>query len=530
MTEELNSRTRSKERKEKIKEIEKTLKKKKRQLRIVYSITDCLLYYKNKRFLRHCIKIEPDDDIALEDILWKYELFSRDNKDRDNKNKEILRNDLISYSVALEIEVVKQKAEVTDERISYYKDRLSYYHSENPGLFYGIFSVVLTILGFCILAFKILPHAFYILDYAESSDFLIGGLLNINFWISIAMFLVAYGLIPSVLLQRYHTKTSGKNTFFPINWLYSMHKKPGFFIVFSVIFLLPSTITSPWLTVKNIFGDGSPSINVVISKPQRCLTDLTPIHRLKKYYVFSKTTENMKTEMAIPVSNISAIFKDSKSHGGNRASDNSTDQDTLLCNGKKEVKTSSILLPEILLASLTKSNDMYMRKFEQVSSKTITLLDRMNVNFAIKSEPDLTYLHNYLTQDMNKKFNIIKEYPAIYFKHDLSELNDTAKAAIDKIIKRSAFEDPSVCLLIVGYANTQGTDSFNEDLSKKRANAVKNYILEESNNTGIRVEATWVGEKNYDYQQSLEGPTNRRARIFVVEYQDMDITLEASLK
>ena len=64
----------------------------------------------------------------------------------------------------------------------------------------------------------------------------------------------------------------------------------------------------------------------------------------------------------------------------------------------------------------------------------------------------------------------------LLFDFDSDQLRDASKANLDNLANSlSQFGDSK--LLLVGHTDDKGTDTYNEDLSRRRANAVANYLI-----------------------------------------------------
>jgi outer membrane protein OmpA-like peptidoglycan-associated protein len=64
----------------------------------------------------------------------------------------------------------------------------------------------------------------------------------------------------------------------------------------------------------------------------------------------------------------------------------------------------------------------------------------------------------------------------VYFASNSDVLTPSSYPALDKVV--NVMKNDNYNLKISGYADSTGTDQYNKDLSKKRANAVKQYLTE----------------------------------------------------
>jgi OOP family OmpA-OmpF porin len=81
----------------------------------------------------------------------------------------------------------------------------------------------------------------------------------------------------------------------------------------------------------------------------------------------------------------------------------------------------------------------------------------------------------------------------VHFNFDQSTLKPEAKRSLDKYIKVLK-ENPKAKIRIEGYTSEMGTEEYNQDLSKKRANAVKSYLVNEGGIESSHLKTTGYGE------------------------------------
>lgn len=66
--------------------------------------------------------------------------------------------------------------------------------------------------------------------------------------------------------------------------------------------------------------------------------------------------------------------------------------------------------------------------------------------------------------------------PEVYFEYDRSDLTPEAEAELGKIV-RNMFENPSFKIRLSGFADPRGSAEYNLNLSKKRVESVKKYLM-----------------------------------------------------
>ncbi|HEX4896199.1 MAG TPA: OmpA family protein [Solimonas sp.] len=105
----------------------------------------------------------------------------------------------------------------------------------------------------------------------------------------------------------------------------------------------------------------------------------------------------------------------------------------------------------------------------------------------------------------------------VHFEFDQSSLTDHAQSILDnaaKTVNGLTEKFPSLKVDISGHADATGTDGYNQALSERRANAVKQYLIRKGVEAG-RVSTYAYGEsKPVATNDTEEGRAqNRRAEI-----------------
>jgi len=93
--------------------------------------------------------------------------------------------------------------------------------------------------------------------------------------------------------------------------------------------------------------------------------------------------------------------------------------------------------------------------------------------------------------EFTKEVNLIIE--GVNFKTDKADLTEGAKLILDEVVK-TLTEFPEVTLEIQGHTDSDASDAYNIDLSKRRSFSVKKYLVEH----GIaadRLTNSWFGER-----------------------------------
>lgn len=92
-----------------------------------------------------------------------------------------------------------------------------------------------------------------------------------------------------------------------------------------------------------------------------------------------------------------------------------------------------------------------------------------------KSLSDLKVLMVVLDPKPDEKVLIFGD---VHFDYDKFTLNQQAKTLLDKDVQVLK-ENPKIYVRMAGYTSAIGTEEINQELSKKRANAVKNYLIQQ---------------------------------------------------
>lgn len=105
----------------------------------------------------------------------------------------------------------------------------------------------------------------------------------------------------------------------------------------------------------------------------------------------------------------------------------------------------------------------------------------------------------------------------VYFEWDRSDLTSTNRDTINAAVSRAKANGCSVTLTsVAGYTDSSGTPAYNDKLSARRADVVKNALVAAGvSESAIKTEA--YGEKN-PAQPRPDGtrePLNRRAEVAI---------------
>lgn len=112
----------------------------------------------------------------------------------------------------------------------------------------------------------------------------------------------------------------------------------------------------------------------------------------------------------------------------------------------------------------------------------------------LASEPTIVEKIVYVASDPKEK-EVILAFEDIHFDYDKATLTPAAQTILKRNIQVLK-ENPKAHVRIAGYTSASGTDAYNQTLSERRANAVKNYLANEGLITPDRLTMIGYGEKN----------------------------------
>jgi len=105
---------------------------------------------------------------------------------------------------------------------------------------------------------------------------------------------------------------------------------------------------------------------------------------------------------------------------------------------------------------------------------------------------------------------VVGDYSPIQFEFDSYVLKTSSYPTLDKVSQD--LRDSNGNLTLAGYASAEGTEAYNMQLSKDRANAVKNYLV----NSGVdanKVEVVGYGESNPVASNATEAGRVQNRRV-----------------
>lgn len=121
-------------------------------------------------------------------------------------------------------------------------------------------------------------------------------------------------------------------------------------------------------------------------------------------------------------------------------------------------------------------------------------------------------------EGINVTFN---ENSGVYFATNQSDISGESEISLLKLI--TIFQKyPKTNIIVEGHTDSSGSDTYNMELSKNRAQAVTNY-LSSNGISASRIETNWFGEDQPKHDNSTaEGRSkNRRVELAIVANEEL---------
>lgn len=120
------------------------------------------------------------------------------------------------------------------------------------------------------------------------------------------------------------------------------------------------------------------------------------------------------------------------------------------------------------------------------------------------------------------------ESSGVYFDTEKFNINAKSQETLNRLA--GIFKEyPDTNILVEGHTDSQGSDSYNLTLSKNRAQAVTNYLVNNGVASG-RLTTNWYGEAQpkYDNNTAEGRAKNRRVEIAIVANEQLQKEAEAA--
>lgn len=140
------------------------------------------------------------------------------------------------------------------------------------------------------------------------------------------------------------------------------------------------------------------------------------------------------------------------------------------------------------------------------------------------SQKELRGALEKLRRNFNARINELEDRLVltlpVHFEFDRAEIRSVDEPLLNRFAATVRNHLSEGLITVEGFADRAGSQAYNEDLSRRRAQAVKNFLVEQGNLSSERVRAVGYGENrliNKETGPGRSGLENRRV-TFVVEY------------
>lgn len=109
------------------------------------------------------------------------------------------------------------------------------------------------------------------------------------------------------------------------------------------------------------------------------------------------------------------------------------------------------------------------------------------------------------------------------FEFNSAALPDSAKQKIDEFLsnlKVDLTDDKNVVLLVAGHTDSSGSDEYNYELGKRRANAVSSYLVTQKKIDPLQVVTVSYGENSPITENDTRDGRARNRRVEILIYQE----------
>lgn len=116
---------------------------------------------------------------------------------------------------------------------------------------------------------------------------------------------------------------------------------------------------------------------------------------------------------------------------------------------------------------------------------------------------------------------LVKFDSGILFDFDKTDLKEAAKANISNLVA-TLNENPDTEILVIGHTDSRGTDQYNQGLSERRAQSVRNYAVAQGlQGSRMKTQGKSFHEPIADNDTEAGRSENRRVEIVIVANDKM---------
>ncbi|MDX2027943.1 MAG: OmpA family protein [Alphaproteobacteria bacterium] len=130
----------------------------------------------------------------------------------------------------------------------------------------------------------------------------------------------------------------------------------------------------------------------------------------------------------------------------------------------------------------------------------------------------------YVAQETvrERRTELTKEERTVYFAFDRAALSSESRKRLSTLANTLKSDQSVKEARIVGYADRIGSTSYNEKLSKKRAQAVRDYLVANGYTNARVTETRWVGES----EPATNCPAEARSQLIECLQSDRRVEVE----
>lgn len=127
-----------------------------------------------------------------------------------------------------------------------------------------------------------------------------------------------------------------------------------------------------------------------------------------------------------------------------------------------------------------------------------------------------------LSQKTYETTQLTEEDRTVYFQFNRASLTPSAKQRLDTLVNNLKSDETIKATRIVGYADRIGSVSYNQTLSQKRAETVRDYLVANGYTNATVTETRWVGES----EPTTDCPAQTRSRLIQCLHNDRKVAVE----
>ncbi|WP_339888318.1 OmpA family protein [uncultured Flavobacterium sp.] len=202
-----------------------------------------------------------------------------------------------------------------------------------------------------------------------------------------------------------------------------------------------------------------------------------------------------------------------------------TNEKPTVVENKKPTSTKNIIVPSAAITANNNTNDSTVKAIERLESKIDSLFAANKTNKEViylsnnqttknNSDKATTKTDTVYVNNTNSKYELLKSKfsgfkEKVYFENNSSEINNSKK--IDSIITLLNSNE-NLDVYLKGFASNKGNAIYNQELSFKRAETIKRYLV----SNGIHPSRILSQFHGIDYESKNETEARRVELSFII--------------